>query len=146
MHARDLVRHVDVLDPSDLATAAFHQIEASRLPAVVVLSNARYVVVPASQVLRVVLPRYVLDDPALGRVWDESSADALAARLASLHVSDLLAALEHPGRPHSVDGEATLVQIAAVMAAAHVPLVVVIEDGVLLGAITASQLIAHLAP
>ncbi|MGY4642871.1 CBS domain-containing protein [Cellulomonas sp. URHB0016] len=145
MHARDLARHVDVLVPSDPLTAAFQRIESSSLPGLVVRTRDGFVVVPASQVLRVALPRYVLDDPALGRVWDESSADAVAARLASLQVSDLLAAQERPGRPHGVDGDATLVEIAAVMAAAHVPLVVVVEDDALLGVVTAHQLIGHLA-
>jgi len=113
----------------------------------VVAVGDSFVVVPASQVLRVALPRYVLDDPALARVWDEASADRLAERLTSLRIADLLGALETgtdvPGAV--VDGDATAVEVAAVMAAAHIPLVVVVDNGVLVGAVTASSLIAYLS-
>ena len=103
--------------------------------------------VPASQVLRVALPRYVLDDPALARAWDEASADRLAERLAGLRIVDLLRALETGTDPLSAvgDGDATPGEVAAVMAAGHLPLVVVVDGGVLLGAVTAGSLIAHLS-
>jgi len=120
---------------------------ASGLPGLVVRTGKSFVVVPGSQVLRVALPRYVLDDSALGRVWDEASADKLAERLAGLCVSDLLAALDtDDDAPQAiVDGDATAVEVAAVMAVAHLPLVVVVEDGALVGVVTASRLIAHLS-
>ncbi len=100
--------------------------------------------VPASQVLRVALPRYVLDDPALGRVWDEASADRLVDRVAALRVSDLLAAQERHGQRHWVDGDATLVEVAAVMAAGHVPWSPWSRAVSSSGAISADELIAHL--
>jgi CBS domain-containing protein len=80
-------------------------------------------------------------------VWDEASADRLAERLAGLRVADLLGALETDadGPGAVVDGDATAVEVAAVMAAAHIPLVVVVDGGVLVGAVTASALIAYLS-
>lgn len=121
---------------------------SSDLPGMAVAVDDSFVVVPASQVLRVALPRYVLDDPALGRVWDEESADRSADRLVGRRVSDLLASLAavDDAPSHVVDGDATAVEIAAVMAAAHIPMVVVVDDGALLGVVTARRLIAHLLP
>lgn len=119
---------------------------ASGLPGLVVEASGSFLVVPMSQVLRVVLPRYVLDDPALGRVWDEGSADALASRLTGRHVGDLIAALDvnDDGPSHAIDADATVVEIAAVMAAAQVPLVAVVDRGVFVGVVTVSRLIRHL--
>lgn len=148
MRARDLAQAAPTVRPGDDATEALGTLASSGLPGLVVDEGRSFIVVPASQVMRVVLPRYVLDDPALGRVWDEVSADDLAARLAGKHVSDLVAALDRDDdQPdQAVDGAATVVEIAAVMAAAHVPLVAVVDGGRLLGVVTVNRLIQHLAP
>ena len=117
------------------------------LPGIVAYDGERYIVVPASQVLRVALPSYVRDDPSLARVWDEASADALSARLAELTVEDLLTALDMPtDRPDTaVPGDATLVEVAATLTAAHVPLVAVVgETGEFLGVVTANALAERL--
>jgi CBS domain-containing protein len=147
VRARELAQSVDVVRPADDVATAMRLVGSSGLPGLVVAVGDSFVVVPASQVLRVALPRYVLDDPALARVWDEASADRLAERLAGLRVADLLGALEtDPDAPGAVvDGDATSVEVAAVMAAAHIPLVVVVDGGVLVGAVTASSLIANLS-
>jgi CBS domain-containing protein len=97
-------------------------------------------------VLRVLLPQCVLDDPSLGRVWDELSADSLAARLVDRHVFDLVTALDlgdDVAEP-AVNGEATLVEVAAVMAAARVPLVAVVDDVHFVGLVTVNQLVGRL--
>lgn len=88
----------------------------------------------------------MVDDPSLGRVWDEASADSLAARLADRHVSDLVKALDLSGEvpEPAVEGEATLVEVAAVMAAARVPLVAVVDDGHFVGVVTVNRLVGHL--
>ena len=147
MRARELAQQVAVVDAADDVTTAMRLVGSSGLPGLVIAVGGSFVVVPASQVLRVALPRYLLDDPALARVWDEASADRLAERLTGLRVADLLAALETgaDGPAAVVDGDATAVEVAAVMAAAHVPLVAVVDDGVLVGAVTAVSLIAHLS-
>lgn len=146
VRARELARPVPVVGPADDLTAAMRLVGADGTPGLVVAVGDSFVVVPASQVLRAPLPRYLLDDPALARVWDEGSADRLAERLEGLHVADLLAVLDvDPDAPAAVvDGDATGVEIAAVMAAAHVPLVAVVDDGRLVGAVTAVSLIARL--
>lgn len=138
----------DMVGPSDDAEAAIRLLLASGLPGLAVYVDRSFVVVPASEVFRAALPRYVLDDPALGRVWDEASADRSFARLAGRRVADLLADLDtdDDAPRHVVDGSATTVEIAAVMAAAHVPMVVVVERGALLGVITVTDLITRLLP
>lgn len=133
--------------PTDDAVGALRQVGTSGLPGLVVDLGTRFVVVPASQLLRVALPRYVLDDPTLGRVWDESSADRLAERLTGLRVLDLLAALDRDvdGPPAVVAVDATAVEVAAVMAVAHTSMVAVVDGGALVGVVTASRLIADLS-
>ncbi|NMM17878.1 MAG: CBS domain-containing protein [Cellulomonas sp.] len=147
MRARELAQPVEVVGPTDDVATAMRLVPSSGLPGLVVAVGDSLVVVPASQVLRVALPRYVLDDPALAWVWDEASADRLAERLAGLRVADLLGALETDadGPSAVVDGDATAVEVAAVMAAEHIPLVLVVDGGVLVGAVTASALIAYLS-
>lgn len=116
------------------------------LPGVIVRDGAGFVVIPASQVLRVLLPQYVLDDPSLGRVWDEASADDLATRLDGRRVADLVSALglsEDWPEP-VVEGDATLVEIAAVMAAARVPMVAVVDEGHFVGVVTVNRLVGRL--
>lgn len=147
MRARELAQTVPVVRATDDLVTAMRLVAHSGLPGLVVAVGASFVVVPASQVLRASLPRYLLDDAALARAWDEASADRLPERLAGLHVADLLAALEaDPDAPAAVvDPDATAVEMATVMAEAHVPLVVVVDAGALVGVVTAVSLIAHLA-
>ena len=75
VRARDLTQSASAVRPGADAALALKTLASSGLPGLVVDAGGSFVVVPASQVLRVVLPRYVLDDPALGRVWDEVSAE-----------------------------------------------------------------------
>lgn len=146
MRARDLVQSAPVVAGSDAATDALQVLSTAGLPGLVVETPDGFVVVPASQVLRGTLPRYVLDDTSLARVWDEASADELVHRLASATAADLVAALDrHRDEPeHVVDADATVVEIAAVMSAARLPLVAVVEDGSYLGVVTVNRLVQAL--
>ncbi len=132
--------------PEDGASDALRVLVSTHCPGLVVNHAGSFVVVPASQALRLALPRYVLDDPSLGRVWDEASADLLADRMAGRTVADLVAALDiEDGRPETtVDGDATMVEIAAVMASAHVPVVAVVDKGTYIGVVTVNRLVERL--
>lgn len=125
---------------------ALRVLVSAGLPGLVVDEGDGYLVVPASQVLRVAVPTYVRDDPSLARVWDEASSDALATTLAHLTVADLVRALDRPTRAPStaVDGDATLLEIAAVLSAAHVPLVAVVDDGRFLGVVSVNGVVDRL--
>lgn len=146
VRARELAQEAPLVGPADSAIDALRLLITGDLPGVVVRDGETYVVVPASQVLRVALPQYVLDDPSLGRVWDEASADDLVARLTGKRVADLVSALDlDDDVPEpAVDGDATVVEIAAVMASAHVPLVAVVDEGHFVGVVTVNGLVGRL--
>lgn len=146
MRARDLLEMAPFVRVDDAVMRALSTLTTAGLPGVVVRDGDAFTVIPASQVLRVLLPQYVLDDPSLGRVWDEASADALVSRLEGKRVSDLVDALGlDGGQPDPVvDGDATLVEIAAVMAAARVPMVAVVDGGHFAGVVTVNRLVGRL--
>lgn len=146
MRAGALAVAAPLLSFDDSAVAALRTLTTSSLPGIVAFDGAHYTVIPGSQVLRVALPRYILDDPALARVWDEASADALATRLRERTVADLVAALDRPARQPepSVDSRATTIEVAAVMSAARVPLVAVVDGTEYVGVITVNALVEAL--
>jgi len=103
-------------------------------------------VLPGSALVRLGLPQYVLDDPALAGVLDESASVLLTARLTALSVADALAD-EEPDPHPQVEASATLVEVASVMARERVGLVVVIDgDARVLGVVTAVALLAAVLP
>lgn len=146
MRARNLVEAVEPIDADAPAVDALRTLARGTLPGLVVRSGAGFTIVPASQVLRVVLPRYVLDDGSLGRVWDEASADVVAERLRGRTAGDIVAALSRPDNEVEpvVDADATLVEITTVLARARVPLVAVVDEGRFLGVVTVHRVIERL--
>ena len=118
----------------------------NRLPGLIVTDDkgAPYTVLPASQVVRFLVPRYVQDDPSLARVIDESFADKVADKLAGVTVRKLLP--ERPAELAVLNGEDTVLEVAAMMARLRSPLVVVVDGDRILGAITASRLLELAIP
>lgn len=146
MLARDLAREFPTVTLDTDALDAARVLAEHRLPGLIVLDETGkpYTVLPGSQVLRFVVPTYVQDDPALARAYDEKSADRLCAKLASRHVRDVL-----PDRGDVLDlpivpADATAIEVAARMARMRSPIVAVVDGSSLLGAITVSELLAHL--
>ncbi len=105
-------------------------------------------ILPGSQVLRMLVPRYVQDDPTLARVLDEDFADKIYEALADKSVRDLLPKEKVPLTVVAPDD--TVLEIAAIMAANRSPLVAVVEErsktAPLIGAISASQLLGRILP
>jgi CBS domain-containing protein len=105
-------------------------------------------ILPGSQVLRMLIPRYVQDDPTLARVVDEDFADKIYDALADKTVHDLMPRDKVPLPVVAPDD--TVLEIAAIMAADRSPLVAVVEarskTAPLIGAISAGQLIGRLLP
>lgn len=105
-------------------------------------------ILPGSQVLRMLIPRYVQDDPTLAKVLDEDFADKIYDALADKTVRDLLPREKVPLAVVAPDD--TVLEIAAIMAADRCPLVAVIETrsktAPLIGAISASQLMGRILP
>jgi CBS domain-containing protein len=88
------------------------------------------------------LPSYVVEDPKLAQVMEEGAADLLWRRLEGRRADELLA--KAGSEIPQVDGDATLIEVAAAMAGARAPLVAVREGGRLVGGITSSALLTRL--
>jgi CBS domain-containing protein len=150
VRARDLAEDLPAVSPDDPAWDAARLVAAHRLPGIAVVSgDGRAVaVLPASQVLRHVVPGYIQEDPSLARVLDEPSADKLAAEgLRGKRVRDLLPSARHRVELADVDADATVVECAAEMARLRSPLLVVLDDdGSVCGLLTASHLLQVLLP
>ncbi|MER6008932.1 CBS domain-containing protein [Nonomuraea angiospora] len=96
-------------------------------------------ILPGTQVLRLAVPGYCQDDPALARVVDEAHADRFLQALADRTVRE---ALPRQTRELPVtDPEATALELAALMARTRSPLVAVVSEGRLLGAVTLQALL-----
>lgn len=139
------------MTPDTSAMEAARLLAEHRLPGLIVIDaqHRPTAVLPASQLLRAIIPRYIRDDPALARVFDESHADKLCEQLAGKRVADLIEPDRKP--PPIVDANATAVEIASVMASAHSPVVAVSDDAhrtdaPMIGVVTAAQLLTRLLP
>jgi CBS domain-containing protein len=147
MLARELARSFPTVSLDDDALEAARLLADRSLPGLIVIDSSSgrpIAVLPGSQVLRFVVPGYVQDDPALARAFDEQSADALCDALVGRSVRDVLPKPGDRTGIAEVEGDATSIEVAARMSALRSPIVAVMEDGVLVGAITASTLLAHL--
>jgi hypothetical protein len=130
-----------VVSLDDDARQAVELLASRRLPGLIVTrpDGTPYAVLPASQVVRFLVPSYVQDDPSLARVIDESLADRVADKLAGVTVRKLLP--DEPTEIPVVNHDDTTLEIAAIMARLRCPLVAVVRDQHIIGAITASRLL-----
>ncbi|GAA1536249.1 CBS domain-containing protein [Kribbella lupini] len=123
------------------ALAAVELLASRRLPGLIVVDEKGrpHSVLPASQVVRFLVPSYVQDDPSLARVIDESPADQVAEKLTGVTVRKLLPA--QPTELPVVNHDDTVLEVAAIMARLRCPLVAVVKDQEITGAISASRLL-----
>ena len=144
MRARDLAVPYPLLPADAPATEAARLLAGEPVDAVFVDRHGQLQGVVSDIGLLVrLLPGYVVEDPTLAQVMEEDAADLLWRRLEGRRVGELLprtGAAEVP----QVDAEATLMQVAAVMAGARAPMVAVREGGRLIGGITSSALLTRL--
>ena len=143
MRAADLMEDYPSIDVTASAYEAARTIGSERRPAVVVLDGERPVaVLPSSQVMALLVPPWLQEDPSLVQV-DEKAADEVARRLSGKTVGDLL---PHERRELPVVApDATMMECAAVMARLRSPLLVVAgKDKVMRGAVVASTLLEQL--
>jgi CBS domain-containing protein len=127
------------LDTSALAAARL--LAEQRLPALVVTEadGSPHSILPASQVVRFLVPGYVQDDPSLARVMNESMADRAGDKLASKLVRDLLPTERR--ELAAVNYDDTIIEVAAMMARLRCPLAAVMKGDKLIGVISASRLL-----
>ncbi|MFR9798608.1 CBS domain-containing protein [Streptomyces sp. MS06] len=148
MRACDLAVEYETVGLDTEAVDAARLMAEQRLPALLVVDvlGAPKAILPASQMIKILVPGYVLDDPTLAAVVDERHADRLCAALAGRKVSDCLSASVPP--PAVVAPDDTALEVAAQMARLRSPLVAVVgQDKAgphLLGVITAAHLLDRL--
>ena len=141
MRAEQIAEEFPVVRSDSDAIEAVRLIAEHRLPGLVIVdpTGRPLQILPASQVVRMIVPAYVQDDPALAGVVGELTADRVAEKLSGKSVQQVL---PKPTRPMaSVNADDTIIEVAAVMAREHSPLAVVVTEGRLIGVITASRLL-----
>ncbi len=147
MRAGDLLTGYPIVNLSTPVVAAARLLGERNLPGLIVVDAADrpLTILPGTQVLRMAVPTYCLDDPALARVIDEPAADLFLGELAGRTVAECLP--ERRQELAVVDPDATLLEIAALMARTRTPLVAVVDDDQrLVGAITLHALLDKMLP
>lgn len=150
MKARDLAAPYPTVRTDSPATEAARLLTELGRPALVVVDEHDHpvAILPASQVLRMVIPRYIQDDPTLARVVDEAFADQICETLLGRTVEEMLP--EHGPKLVLADPDDNVVEIAAQMAGARSPLVAVVDGrgkhAPMTGAITVARLLSELLP
>ncbi|TNY35915.1 CBS domain-containing protein [Thermomonospora catenispora] len=146
MQARDIAIQVPTVATGDPVARTVQVMALGRLPGLIVVDERRRprMVVPGTQVLRILVPNSYQEDPALARTVDEAHADLFWRELGGLTIGDFLDSRDF--RPATVREDATLLEVAALMARRCTPLVVVVDrDGTLTGAVTLERLLGSLA-
>ena len=120
------------------------------LPGLIVVDDNDHplAILPGSQVLRLLVPTYVQDDPTLARVLEEKYADKICDVLDGKTVADMLPSDSDRRKLPIVAPDDTVLEIAALMAANRSPVVAVVErrnkKAPLIGAVTTAALLERL--
>ncbi|TMR10752.1 CBS domain-containing protein [Nonomuraea turkmeniaca] len=141
MRARDLVTDFPTVALDTSVYEAARLLSTQRLPGLIVVDERGLPssILPGTQVLRLAVPDYCQEDPALARVVDEPHADLFLRSLSGRTVREAL-----PREPRELpisDSDATVLELAALMARTRSPLVAVVQEGRLLGAVTLQALL-----
>ncbi|WP_102144972.1 CBS domain-containing protein [Mycobacterium hubeiense] len=141
MHAEEMAEEFPVITIDSDALDAARTLAEHRLPGIIVTdeSGRPYAVLPASQVVRFIVPQYVQDDPSLAGVLNESMADRAADKLGGKKVREVLP--EHLVDVPAANADDTIIEVAALMARYRSPLIAVMQEGKLRGVITASRVL-----
>jgi CBS domain-containing protein len=142
MRAGELAAEFPTVTLQTPAIEAARLLAGQDLPGLIVLDAAGTpsTILPGTQVLRMAVPRYIQDDPALAGVVDEAAADLFLRELGDRTVAEVL-----PDRQRElpvVRPDATVLEIAALMARTRSPLVAVADQaGRMIGAVTLDALL-----
>jgi CBS domain-containing protein len=142
MRAADLAVEYPTVTMQTPAIEAARILAGGDLPGLIIVDELGkpVLVLPGTQVLRLAVPSYCQDDPTLARVVDEAAADVFIRELDGRTVRECLP--DEPKEPPIVDGRATALEMAALMARTRSPLVAVTEaDGTLAGVVTIHALL-----
>ena len=151
MRARELAEPFPVVHLDTGALEATRLLVDRALPGLVVVDHEGLplFILPGSQVLRFALPDYVEEDRTLASVYSESDADALCESLRGRTVQELMPSRKFlpRGTPRPIVApDATLIEVAAVMAEQHSPVVAVVDEGHVIGVITVHRLLGAALP
>ena len=141
MRAEKIAEEFPVVTLNSNALDAVRLLATRRLPGLVVTDTAGIpvTILPASQVVRLLVPPYVQEDPSLAGVLSESMADRVADKLGGKTVGEVLP--KPPPDMATVKSDDTIVEVAAIMARNRSPLVAVMSGEGLVGVITAARIL-----
>jgi CBS domain-containing protein len=141
MRARDLLTAFPTVTLDTPVIDAARLLADHDLPGLIVVDDdgLPFSILPGTQVLRLAVPRYCQDDPALARVVDEAHADAFLRSVAERTVREAMP--QQPRELPVTDPDATVLEIAALMARTRSPLVAVVSEQGLEGAVTLQALL-----
>jgi CBS domain-containing protein len=142
MRAEDIAEDLPVVGIDSDAFDAATLLAEHGVPGLVVTDKKGKpkAVLPAAAVVQFILPPYVLDNPSLAGVLNESAADRAVDNLSGKTVRDVLS--EHLLEIPSVDASDTIVKVAMMMTKTKRPMIAVTKGKTLCGVITASRLLA----
>ncbi|MDP4506763.1 MULTISPECIES: CBS domain-containing protein [unclassified Nonomuraea] len=143
MRARDLAVEFPTVTMDTPALEAAKLLAEQDLPGLIIVDDGRPLsILPGTQVLRLAVPPYCQDDPALARVVDEAHADLFLRKLGGKTVRECLP--EQPRELPLADLKATVLELAALMARTRSPVAAVVDgEGRLVGAVTLQSLLDH---
>ncbi|MGY4712637.1 CBS domain-containing protein [Mycolicibacterium sp. CBM1] len=141
MRAEQIAEQFPVVRSDSSALDAVRLLAEQRLPGLVVTDpqDRPLAILPASEVVRLLVPAYIQDDPSLAGVLGEQAADRIADKLGGKSVAQVLP--KSPPHMPTVNADDTIVEVAAIMAQDRSPLVAVVIGPRLVGVITASRLL-----
>ncbi len=116
VRAEQIAEEFPVVSMDSDALEAVRLLATRRLPGLVVTDQAGtpVTILPASQVVRLLVPAYVQEDPSLAGVLSESIADRIADKLGGKSVAAVLP--KPPPEMATVKSDDTLIEVAAIMA------------------------------
>lgn len=132
MHASDIAIPLPIVDRTTPALKAAKLIAASDVGGLIVANpdGKPVMVVATVDILRLLLPSYLREDMSLAAVVDEKGAEEMWTNAASRTLGELIDddAVRMPDLV-TVDADATIVEIAAVMADSRARIVLVRGEG-----------------
>jgi len=149
MRASDLAEPYPLVGTDDDAMEAARLFAEHQLPALLVVDRDGhpYAIVPGSQLLRVIVPEYVLREPSLTPSLRDGDDERLSDVLEGLTVAEWLRGQGQRALPTVVGVSVSAIEIAELMVRTHTPLVAVVEsDGDrtrTVGAIRAARLMEY---
>ena len=150
MLAQDLATPYPTVRMDTSAREAAQLLTERHLPGLIIVDEHDHpvAILPGSQVLRLLVPAYVQDDPTLARVLEEKYADRISDVLSGKTVADMLPSDSDRKKLPVVAPDDTVLEIAAIMAANRSPVVAVVEardkKAPLIGAVTTADLLERL--